>query len=112
MRGMTVVTDKKSKNIQALIAWGLAILTVGYMIPWAIAATRGKSNAGSIGILNLLLGWTVIGWIVALVMSCGAHQAVAVQQPAAVGTPAGWYPSPDSDGERYWDGQQWTPQVR
>jgi hypothetical protein len=47
------------------------------MLPWAIAATRGKVNSGAIFWLNLLLGWTVIGWVIALVMSLSAHQVVA-----------------------------------
>jgi len=52
------------------IAWVLTVLTGGYFLPWAIAATRQKRNTGTIGWINLLLGWTVIGWVVALVMSC------------------------------------------
>jgi hypothetical protein len=83
-----IITDKSGKGAQATIAWVLAVVTIGYMLPWAIAATRGKSNAGSIGWLNLLLGWTLIGWIIALVMACGAHQTVAYQPPAPQGPPA------------------------
>jgi hypothetical protein len=76
---MTHITnDSTGKPTQAIIAWVLAVLTVGYLLPWAVAATRGKSNAGAIGWINLLLGWTLIGWIIALVMACGAHQTVAV----------------------------------
>ena len=67
---------RKNKPVQAFIAWLVAILTLGYMLPWAIAATRGKMNSGAIFWLNLLLGWTVVGWIIALVMSFAAHQAV------------------------------------
>lgn len=67
------MSTKSAKPIQALTAWIIAIITVGYMLPWAIAATRGKSNSGAIGWLNLLLGWSVIGWIIALVMACGPH---------------------------------------
>lgn len=74
-----VITDKRGKVFQAVIAWVVAILTAGYMLPWAIAATRGKSNSGAIGWINLLLGWTVIGWIIALVMACTAHQAVSTR---------------------------------
>lgn len=73
-----VVSDRKGKPIQLIVAWVVAVLTIGYMLPWAIAATRGKSNSGAIGLINLLLGWTLIGWIVALVMACSSHQAVAV----------------------------------
>lgn len=76
----TVVTDKGSKGGQAVLAWVIAVITLGYMLPWAIAASRGKANSGAIGLINLLLGWTFIGWIVALVMACGAHQVAGVQQ--------------------------------
>jgi hypothetical protein len=73
--------DSKGRPVQAPLAWVVAILTLGYMLPWAIAATRGKSNTGAIGWLNLLLGWSVIGWIVALVMACSAHQVVSGGPP-------------------------------
>lgn len=75
-----VIHDKSGKAGQATTAWIVTILTLGYMLPWAIAATRGKSNAGAIGWITLLLGWTGIGWIVALVMACGSHQAVGLRQ--------------------------------
>jgi hypothetical protein len=78
-RRTEVVTDKRGAPIQVIVAWVLTVLTLGYMLPWAIAATRGKANAGAIGLVNLLLGWTVIGWIVALVMACGAHQVGGVR---------------------------------
>lgn len=81
-----IITTKSGKSGQATIAWVITVCTIGYMLPWAVAASRGKSNAGSIGWLNLFLGWTFIGWIIALVMACGAHQAVAYQ-PAAPPSP-------------------------
>lgn len=77
-RAGIVTSDKQVRVIQAPIAWVIAVLTFGYMLPWAIAATRGKSNTGAIGWLNLLLGWTFIGWVVALVMACGSHQRYVV----------------------------------
>jgi hypothetical protein len=102
-----------------LIAWPVALVTFLYMLPWAIAATRRKSNSLAIMVLNLLLGWTFVGWIIALVMACSAHQvaapAVAVanysppalpsgaQQPTAA---PGWYPQADGS-QRYWDGHNW-----
>lgn len=51
------------------VAWVLAILTLGYMLPWAVAVSRGRPNAGAIGVVNLLTGWTLVGWIAALVMA-------------------------------------------
>lgn len=53
------------------IAWILAVVSLFYLLPWAIAATRNKSNQGGIFILNFFLGWSFIGWVIALVMACG-----------------------------------------
>jgi hypothetical protein len=39
-----------------------------YFIP-TIAGAK-KSNAGAIFVLNLFLGWTLIGWVAALVWAC------------------------------------------
>ncbi len=77
-----VMTDQRSKGGETAVAWVLTILTLGYFLPWAIAATRGKSNSAAIGIINFLLGWTFVGWIVALVMACGAHQTGVAMAPA------------------------------
>jgi len=55
-------------------AWVLTVLTLGYLLPWAVAASRGKSNSLAVGLVNLFAGWTLVGWIIALVMACGAHQ--------------------------------------
>ncbi len=45
------------------IAIGVAL----YFIPAIVASKRDHQNATAIGILNLLLGWTIIGWVGALV---------------------------------------------
>ena len=76
-----IITDKRPRPFQTVLAWIVALLTAGYMIPWAIAATRGKSNTGAIFWLNLLLGWTVVGWVIALVMSCTSHQVLGIRNP-------------------------------
>ncbi|HWH01931.1 MAG TPA: superinfection immunity protein [Pilimelia sp.] len=104
------VRDKRTKPIQLTVAWCVALLSLGYMLPWAIAATRGKANQGSIGLLNLLLGWTFIGWIVALVMACAAHQGgVVAAPPQPQAPPPGWYPDPAGSGQQaYWNGYAWT----
>jgi hypothetical protein len=49
-----------------LAARTCAVLTLGYLAPWAVAAGRGRSDTTRIGALNLLAGWTVIGWVAAL----------------------------------------------
>ena len=77
-----VVTDARTNGVEVLIAWILTVVTLGYMLPWAIAATRGKSNSWAVGLLNFLLGWTFIGWVAALVMACMAHQVAVVHHRA------------------------------
>lgn len=62
-----------ASGVVIAIAWILALVTGFYLVPWALAATRNKSNQTGIFVVNLLLGWTVIGWIVALVMACGTE---------------------------------------
>jgi hypothetical protein len=47
------------------------------MLPWAIAAVRDVPH-WLVFWINLLLGWTIIGWIVALVMSLRAQRQVIV----------------------------------
>lgn len=58
----------------------LTVLTLGYFLPWMIGAMRGKSNAWGIFWLNLLLGWTLIGWIVAFVLAVMPHQVTGLRQ--------------------------------
>jgi Superinfection immunity protein len=40
-----------------------------YFVPAFIAFVRKHRNTGPICILNLLLGWTFLGWVAALVWS-------------------------------------------
>ena len=77
-----VITDKKRRPLSTIVAWVLTVCTLGYMLPWAIGATRGKRNAWAIFWLDLLLGWTFVGWVAALVMALNSHNLVAVNRPA------------------------------
>jgi hypothetical protein len=43
-----------------------------YFLPWVVAGYRGHRNAMAIGVLNILLGWTVLGWVAAMVWACTA----------------------------------------
>jgi hypothetical protein len=51
----------------------LCVLVLAYFLPTIVASFRHRPNQGGIFIVNLLLGWSVIGWIVALVMACAAN---------------------------------------
>lgn len=74
-----VVLKAPKNGAVVATAWTCAFLTAGYMLPWAIAVTRGKSDSGKVGLVNFLLGWTIIGWVVALVRACNAHPVAYVQ---------------------------------
>jgi len=46
---------------------GILLCITIYMLPAGIGIIRGRSNAGAIFVLNLFLGWTLIGWVISLV---------------------------------------------
>ena len=46
----------------------LTIAIIVYFIPSFVA--HHKPHSGSVFVINLFAGWTVIGWIIALVWSC------------------------------------------
>lgn len=72
--GATAVSTRRPVSTGLLVvAWIVAVLTLFYLLPWAIAVTRNRSNMGAIFVLNFLLGWSFIGWVVSLVMACGSE---------------------------------------
>lgn len=73
-----IITDARTSTAEIVIAWICAVVSVGYMLPWAIAATRGKSNSWAVGLINFFTGWTGVGWFAALVLACMPHQPVIV----------------------------------
>jgi Superinfection immunity protein len=51
------------------------VIVVGgvlYLAPTFLSAARGHHNSTAIFLLNLFLGWTVIGWVAALVWAATA----------------------------------------
>ena len=47
----------------------MGVVAVGYLVPSFIAIVRRRSNLQTIIAVNLLLGWTVVGWAMALMWS-------------------------------------------
>ena len=66
-----------SWTLTKVIAVIAALVTAGYMLPWAIAAVRDVPH-WSVFWVNLLLGWTIVGWIIALVMSLRRRRDIVV----------------------------------
>jgi hypothetical protein len=50
-------------TVLVIVAFGLFV----YFIPYIVAVARGKENSLAIGLLNAFLGWTLAGWVAALV---------------------------------------------
>jgi hypothetical protein len=75
MSNVRVENVDRSWTVTKIVAIVVAVLTAGYMAPWAIAAVRDVRHWGVFW-LNLLLGWTIIGWIWALVLSLRSQRLV------------------------------------
>jgi Superinfection immunity protein len=62
----------------------LAVLILLYFLPALIG--RHKRDAAGIFLLNLFLGWTIIGWVIALIWAVSAEPYPRVHLvPVAVG---------------------------
>lgn len=63
--------------------FGVVLLVLLYFLPSLVA--RKKPNANSVFVLNLFLGWTLIGWVVALAMAVNkpTPRVIQVTQPVA-----------------------------
>ena len=58
----------------------IVIVIVFYLLPSFVAAVRHHHNEGAIVALNILAGWTILGWIAALVWAltnAPRHEAAA-----------------------------------
>jgi hypothetical protein len=60
--------------------WTVALAAV-YFLPVIVAGLRSHRNIGAIAVLNLLLGWTLLGWIGALIWSATSNTSQPASQP-------------------------------
>ena len=73
----SVTPVNKSWTVTKVVAIFVAIASGLYMLPWAVAALRDVRHWGVFWV-NLLLGWTIIGWVIALVMALRSQDRVIV----------------------------------
>jgi hypothetical protein len=64
--------------------FGLVIGIALYLLPAIIAHHRHHNSAGSILIINLFFGWSIIGWIICFAWACSGNtrQQVVILPPA------------------------------
>lgn len=55
-----------------------------YFLPTIIGAARHKTNLVGIFLVNFFLGWSVIGWVIALVWSLSAERVGQMPYPATM----------------------------
>lgn len=61
-----VADEPRCSPVHLVVAWVMASVSLGYFLPWAIAATRDKSASPAIALVCALTGWTGVGWLLAL----------------------------------------------
>lgn len=61
-----------------------------YLLPTIIAVTRKPVNMTAAILVNVFLGWSFIGWIIALVLALGTKQPA---YPAPFYPPVGYQPA-------------------
>ena len=85
--------------VRALV---IIALLAGWFLPLIIAALYKLPHQGPLAVLSLLLGWTGVGWLAALVIAVGG--AIRATRPALAGQAPAQGPGPaqsDAPGEAY-----------
>ena len=55
----------------ALVGLILVVTMIAaHLLPLIVAGLRKVPNVGSVAVINFFLGWTFIGWVVAMAMAC------------------------------------------
>lgn len=59
-----------------------------YLLPTIEAWLRNHPNLGAIALVNIFLGWSLIGWVIALVWAFKKPEPVVALAPATAPAPA------------------------
>jgi hypothetical protein len=64
-------------TLNLILGWHIvAFMAAMFLLPTIIVAARHRVAPGPTVVVNLFLGWTGIGWLVALAMALGDRRAV------------------------------------
>ena len=79
-KGILVTLKGVYVSLRSIIA--IVLICTIYLTPTGIAMLRGRKNNVAIFALNLFLGWSIIGWVVALVwaLKSDTDKIIVVQQ--------------------------------
>ena len=59
----------------------LAVLVALYFLPTVVAFRRRVPNVVQVALVNFFFGWSVIGWIIALIMAVRPAATAPFEQP-------------------------------
>jgi hypothetical protein len=51
------------------IGFGILFIASLYLLPTGVAMLRRTRNVGSVAVIDTLLGWTIVGYVVSLAMA-------------------------------------------
>ncbi len=80
---IAATSSEPDSGLTAAVWMVIVVCAFLYFVPSFYAAMRKHRNRDAIFVLNLLLGWTVLGWIAAAVWSATANVAT---EPSATAT--------------------------
>jgi hypothetical protein len=83
VHGLAAVAPGSGATSSVVLVVFLIIGIGAYFIPGIIASARHVPNQASVWIINIFLGWSLIGWVVALAMAARSQpplQQVIVRQ--------------------------------
>jgi hypothetical protein len=88
---MTLAASGNDAGAGIAVVFIIIIGIAAYWVPTIVATIRKVPNRGSVIVVNLFLGWTLVGWVVALAMAARSQVVpVTMMAPPA----AGWRADP------------------
>jgi hypothetical protein len=93
-------TGPSDTEVAAIVLVSVSLFFLVYFLPVIVVLVRRPKRWRLVGLLDLVAGWTVICWIVALVL------AFALPRPDSTSTGP---PALSPDGRWWWDGYAWRP---
>ncbi len=93
-------TGPSDAEVAAIVLVGVCLFFLVYFMPAIVVLIRRPERWRLIGLVDLLAAWTVVGWVVAMVL------AVTSPRP---GVTSSWPMALSPDGRWWWDGYSWRP---
>jgi len=83
------------------------VILVLYFAPWLLAYVLDRRRQHAIGLLNLCLGWTLVGWVVAFLWAyqdgSWPSPSILLYVPSPPPPPSPMPPSSTEEDSRIWE---------